>query len=242
MIIRASKAPLRFYSLRPFVRTLPCRQTQLSNSNTHRCIATRMEPSRVQYKYVEEVERLDYYVSGGYHTVMIGDKFCTGRYVIAHKLGFGRSATTWLAEDRRQNQLVALNISTAESAERTHEIQILSQLARAKYELSGKAIPQKLLDSFTFSGPNGTHQCLVTDAARISIHEAKDAAYHRLLHLPAARAIASQLILGLQFIHSRGIVHGGMFVMLQSLLQEYGFQSKHGCRSSPCKYSPPLAT
>src|SRR5699024_1755078 len=61
------------------------------------------------------------------------------------------------------------------------------------------------------SGPNGFHRCLVTDAAKISIHEAKDAAYHRLLHLPAARAIASQLILGLQFIHSQGIVHGGKF-------------------------------
>lgn len=68
---------------------------------------------------------------------------------------------------------------------------------------------QTLLDSFTFSGPNGFHRCLVTDAARISIHEAKDAAYHRLLQLSAAREIASQLILGLQFIHSQGIVHGG---------------------------------
>lgn len=177
-----------------------------------------MEPSRVKYEFVDEVERLDYYVPGGYHPVTIGDELCMGRYVIAHKLGFGRSATTWLAEDRRQSRLVALKISTAESAERTREIQILSQLARAKSELHGKAIIQNLLDSFTFSGPNGTHRCLVMNAARISIHEAKDAAYHRLLHLPAARAIASQLILGLQFIHSQGIVHGGMFGMLQSLL------------------------
>ncbi|KAK2805333.1 hypothetical protein FQN50_006234 [Emmonsiellopsis sp. PD_5] len=173
-------------------------------------MASRMEPSRVSYEFVEEVERLDYYVPGGYHPVMIGDEFCSGRYVIAHKLGFGRSATTWLAEDRRQGRFVALKISTAESAERTHEMQILSQLARAKSRLPGKAAVQKLLDSFTFCGPNGTHRCLVTDAARVSIHEAKEAAYHRLLRLPAARAIASQLILGLQFIHSQGIVHGDL--------------------------------
>ncbi|EDN02628.1 predicted protein [Histoplasma mississippiense (nom. inval.)] len=171
-------------------------------------MATRMEPSRVKYNFVEEVERLDYYVPGGYHPVAIGDELCTGRYVITHKLGFGRSATTWLAEDRKQGRLVALKLSTAEAAGRTHEIQILSQLDRAKSGLPGKAIVQNLLNSFKFSGPNGTHQCLVTDAARISIHEAKDAAYHRLLHLPAARAIASLLILGLQFIHSQGIVHG----------------------------------
>ncbi|WEW56963.1 serine/threonine protein kinase [Emydomyces testavorans] len=203
MANRASNAFLRYRNIRSFVLGLPCRQTQP--------MATCMKPSKVKYKFVEEVECLDYYVPGGYHPVMIGDELCMGRYVIAHKLGFGRSATTWLAEDRRQSRLVALKISTAESAERTQELQILLQLAKAKTrsKLPGKTIIQNLLDSFTLSGPNGTHQCLVMDAARISIHEAKDAAYHRLLHLPAARAIASQLILGLQFIHSQGIVHGG---------------------------------
>lgn len=74
---------------------------------------------------VEDVERLDYYVTGGYDPVMIGDEFCKGRYVIAHKLGFGRSATTCLAEDKSKGRLVALKISTAESAERTREGQIL---------------------------------------------------------------------------------------------------------------------
>lgn len=208
---------LRFHSTR-FILALPCGQTRRSISQVHSRNSTRMEPSRVQYGFVEEVERLDYYVPGGYHPVSIGDEFCSGRYAIAHKLGFGRSATTWLAEDQRQNRLVALKISTAESADRTYETLILSKLARARSELAGAAIPQKLLDSFTFFGPNGTHRCLVTDVARISIHEAKDAAYHRLLRLPAARAMASQLILGLQFIHSQGIVHGGMFGVIQPLV------------------------
>ncbi|KLJ11847.1 hypothetical protein EMPG_12994 [Blastomyces silverae] len=117
-----------------------------------------MEPSKVKYAYVEEgVERLDYYVRGGYHPVKIGDKFQEGRYVIAHKLGFGRSATTWLAEDKATKKLVALKISTAESAERTHEEQILLRLAESRSALPGKAIVQTLLHSFTFSGPNGTH-------------------------------------------------------------------------------------
>ncbi|KAK2763984.1 hypothetical protein FQN54_009603 [Arachnomyces sp. PD_36] len=171
---------------------------------------TRMEPSTVRYEFVDEVERLDYYVHGGYHPVMIGDEFCGGRYVIAHKLGFGRSATVWIAEDRTTNRLVALKISTAESAGRTHEMQILSRLEAAKSRTSGKDVVQTLRDSFTFSGPNGSHRCLVTDAARININEVKDASYHRLLHLPAARAIASQLIYGLQFIHAQGIVHGDL--------------------------------
>ncbi|EZF89429.1 CMGC/SRPK protein kinase [Trichophyton rubrum MR1448] len=184
-----------------------CRQIRFFTPTTN--IPTVMEPSKVKYAYIEEgVERLDYYVRGGYHPVNIGDEFQEGRYVIAHKLGFGRSATTWLAEDKETKKLVALKISTAESVERTHEEQILLRLARCRSVLPGKAIVQILLDSFTFSGPNGTHRCLVTDAARVSIHVTKDMAYHRLLQLEVARAIASQLILALQFIHAQGVVHG----------------------------------
>lgn len=124
-------------------------------------MATHVEPSKVKYEFVEEAERLDYYVSGGYHPVMIGDELGSGRYVIVHKLGFGRSVTSWLAKDRWQSQLVALKISTAESVDRTQEVQVHSRLVKAKADsgLPGKAVVQDLLDSLTFSGPNGTHRC-----------------------------------------------------------------------------------
>lgn len=182
-----------------------------------RYITTRLVPSTVKYEFLEDVERLDYYVPGGYHPVTLGDEFCSGRYVIAHKLGFGRSATTWLAEDTHQRRLVALKISTAESAYRNHELKVLSHLGKAESNLPGKALVQKLLDAFTISGPNGTHQCLVTDAARLNINEVKEYPYHRLLPLSVARAIAAQLVLGVQFTHSQGIVHGGTSEVPQSL-------------------------
>ncbi|KAL2834106.1 kinase-like domain-containing protein [Aspergillus pseudoustus] len=139
----------------------------------------------VQYKFVDEVERLDFYVPGGYHPVKLGDIFCAGRYTIVHKLGFGRSATTWLAEDTQEQRL-------------------------ADSDLPGKALIQNLFDSFTISGPNGIHRCLVTDAARLNLNELKEYPYHRLLPLSAARAIAAQLVLGVQFIHSQGVVHGDL--------------------------------
>lgn len=187
---------------------------------TCRSVST-LQPSDVKYEYVEDVERLDYYTHGGYHPTMIGDAYHNGRYIICHKLGFGRSATTWLAEDTREGRLVALKVSTAESVERTNEAQILSRLAKTLSEHPGKINIPSLSDSFTFPGPNGTHRCFVTDAARISIHEAKNASYHRLLRLPAARAIVSQLILGLQFVHSQGIVHGGMFGHIHQIFSFY---------------------
>lgn len=205
------------FTARRLVRLAACSQCHFSElrliSNTNKTIANPIEPSKVQYQYVDpdDVERLDLYVPGGYHPVQIGDKFHNDRYVIVHKLGFGRSATTWLAEDKQNNRLVALKISTAESAERTtHESQVLTRLAQAKSRLPGKDMVQTIFDSFSFSGPNGTHQCLVLDAARVNLDEAKDAAYHRLLHLSPSRAIIAQLILAVQFIHSQGIAHGGM--------------------------------
>jgi hypothetical protein len=92
--LMASNALLLFHSIRLFAPAPPCRQTQLFIPLTHRHVAARMELSQAKYEFVEEIERLDYYVPGGYHPVMIGDELGTGRYVIAHKLGFGRSTTT----------------------------------------------------------------------------------------------------------------------------------------------------
>lgn len=183
-------------------------------THTARISTTTMKPSRVAYQFVEGAERLDYYVPGGYHPVYIGDTFCAGRYTIIHKLGFGRSATTWIAEDKQQNnQLVALKISTAETAYETQEEQILSRLNRTGSQVPEKKYIQTIHDSFVFSGPNGTHRCLVMDIERVSIAYAQEAACHRLIHLPVARAIAAQLILGVQYIHSQGIVHGGMYIV-----------------------------
>lgn len=46
-------------------------------------------------------EDLTQYRSGGYHPVHLGDTLQGGRQKIVQKLGWGRDATVWLAEDRR---------------------------------------------------------------------------------------------------------------------------------------------
>lgn len=52
----------------------------------------------------------------------------------------------------------------------------------------------------------------MTDAARLNLNDLKEYPYHRLLQIPVARAIAAQIVLGVQFIHSQGIVHGGTYI------------------------------
>lgn len=72
----------------------------------------------------------------------------------------------------------------------------------------GKRHVIELLDHFYHTGPNGTHLCLVfpvmiSDGGALTISgNPQEAGY--------IRAISSQLLLGLDFIHQSGIVHCGM--------------------------------
>jgi hypothetical protein len=48
------------------------------------------------------------YSPGGFHPVSLGDTLSAGRYKIYHKLGFGSSATVWLANDKEYGPPAAL--------------------------------------------------------------------------------------------------------------------------------------
>lgn len=45
-----------------------------------------------------DVEDLEGYVPGGYHPTLVGDTFCSGRYTVVHKLGFGGYSTISLSK------------------------------------------------------------------------------------------------------------------------------------------------
>ena len=74
-----------------------------------------------------------------------------------------------------------------------------------------------LKDHFDIQGPNGTHSCLVYEALGPSVitmsmdrvsGEAMMEGQDKRFTLSAARSILHQVLLGLDFIHSRGLVHG----------------------------------
>ncbi|KAM4055121.1 kinase [Hirsutella rhossiliensis] len=147
--------------------------------------------SRFVYQLIEEVERLEYYQSGGYHPVQIGDSL-QGRYRIVHKLGHGSFSTTWLARDQQLATYVAIKVATSDSDH--HEADVLSRITVPTLECKGRGKPllPAVLDRFSLCGPNGTHFCLVTNPARF------------------ARALPAQLAIAVARVHDQKYVHGDL--------------------------------
>ena len=129
-----------------------------------------------------------------------------------HKLGFGGFSTTWLARDIKAARYVAIKISVAEAGY-PPEGEILRRLGKSKSgpeSCPGNAVIPPVLDEFNVKGPNGTHRCLVTAPARMSIAESRDTSDLRIFQLPVARAIAAQLVQAIAFVHSFGVLHSGI--------------------------------
>ncbi|PGH07801.1 CMGC/SRPK protein kinase [Blastomyces parvus] len=157
------------------------------------------EPA-TKYKYIEDCEWLERYCPGGFYPVKLGDQLCDGCYAIIHNLGFGGSLTVWLASDQKQQELVAIKITAADSASESQEVDILKHLC-------SHSLIRPLLHSFIETSPNGAHNCLIMEAASCSLMQSKSMAYHGLLDLRVARAIAADLVLAIQFLHGQGIIH-----------------------------------
>jgi hypothetical protein len=64
-----------------------------------------------------------------------------------------------------------------------------------------------LLDRFEIEGLNGTHPYYVTTPVRVNLSESKDRSYNHLFQLEAARALAAQLVIVVNYDCSSGFVH-----------------------------------
>lgn len=98
-----------------------------------------------------------------------------------------------------------------------NEIKIHTRLAPGPAPHPGSSNVLSLKDHFNIPGPNGSHSCLVYEAMGPSIismsmdrvsGEAMMDGQNKRFTLSAARTILHQILLGLDLIHSRGLVHG----------------------------------
>ncbi|KAK1589922.1 kinase domain-containing protein [Colletotrichum navitas] len=161
--------------------------------------------------YIPEVDLEDFeeYRTGGYHPTTIGDTF-DNRYEVVHKLGFGGYSTIWLARDKHLQQYVSLKIMIADESSKSTEASILRKL-RCGGSHPGRRFVPHLLDDFSFSGPNGHHVCLVQKPiAACNITASKEDSVSLMFPVETARSIAAQIIMGVSYLHSRGVCHGDL--------------------------------
>lgn len=166
-------------------------------------------------------EALERYVPGGFHPVALGDTFKDGRYAVRHKLGHGGFSTVWLASDEQKRDAspcyVAIKIKSGSSSKMgiDADLEVLNLRKLEEYYVQGpqeKPRPYaQLLDCFSVEGPNGRHNCLVTELLGPSLASVYSlyGQLEQVLRPETILRASKQLLLGIDFIHQAGLVHGG---------------------------------
>ncbi|KAH9225407.1 hypothetical protein K456DRAFT_1797383, partial [Colletotrichum gloeosporioides 23] len=163
------------------------------------------------------------YQEGFLHPVQLGDQLCDGRYTIINKLGNGSFSTVWLAHDEVLSRKVAIKIACAEAERESDEFPsdehgILQRLRGNPASNPGVEVIHPCLDTFTMQGPNGRHRCFVSDPTCINLSQSKFRSEPNwLFRLNVARALVAQLIQGVAYMHSQGVVHGGKLTLRSDL-------------------------
>ncbi|KAI3390230.1 hypothetical protein diail_11728, partial [Diaporthe ilicicola] len=160
-------------------------------------------------------ENFAMYRKYGYHPIILGDVLpkpgtCENdqskapRYRVIQKLGFGAFATVWLARDLLECRHVALKVCCGiDKPTFSRETNILYGIQQSDRAHPGFNNVLTLYEAFIISGPNGFHECLVTEVVApldgLGIKQGwpkKD----------ILRQIASAVLL----LHSQGIAHGDL--------------------------------
>ncbi|KAH7929395.1 kinase-like protein [Leucogyrophana mollusca] len=151
------------------------------------------------------------YNAGGYLAVKIDDTFKDGRYVVARKLGWGHFSTVWLVKDTEDHRFSALKVvkSASRYAETARdEIKLLSQVAEANPLHLGRSHVVSFLDSFTHSGPEDLHVCIVFEPLGENLLALIERNKKKGVPQPLVKVIAKQVLLGLQYLHDEcDLVH-----------------------------------
>ncbi|PNY21912.1 SRSF protein kinase 3 [Tolypocladium capitatum] len=160
-----------------------------------------------------EFENLLGYKKNGYHPVMLGDELpkpqtCVSdesmqpRYRVLLKLGFGAFGTVWMARDLVEElRNVSIKIlSGSEIPCPSTEGLVLRSIRDDGLGCRGHDRILRFYDSFTIQGPNGFHECLVTETVAPLCHS--------LVWDEASPRFMTQLIEGFSFLHDQGIAHG----------------------------------
>ncbi|KAF8960305.1 kinase-like domain-containing protein, partial [Flammula alnicola] len=161
------------------------------------------------YTHYPEVESINYYRPGVYHPVHIDDVF-NERYRVVKKLGYGSYGTFWLVKDLVSGRPASLKVLVAEASNSSSEIVVLRHLKHTKMDGPDRQFVV-LLDGFKIEGPNGMHQCIVTELLGPTLASDLSNIYYEKMAFPVdiANKMVTQIAQGVAYLYSCGVIHGG---------------------------------
>jgi len=143
--------------------------------------------------------------------VQLGELY-NQRYRVLSKLGWGQFSTVWLCKDEAPDaprRILALKIqrSAAKYTEAAvDEITLCSQVRDG--DPTGAAQCVQLVDSFEHRGPHGCHVCMVFPVYGQNLLALIKAYDYKGIPLPVVKSIARQVLLSLDYIHTKlNIIH-----------------------------------
>ncbi|KAF1919640.1 kinase domain-containing protein [Ampelomyces quisqualis] len=155
---------------------------------------------------VHEEERLEEFNRGFYYPVNIGDVFAS-KYQVVGKLGFGATATVWLARDLQRHAYTTLKIFTREGMDE-EEYDLYKILSNGNTSHPGYNHVRKALDMFIIPRQGGDHRCLVQNPMWDSFKDLLNRNPSHRFTEELLRAGLSQVLLALDYLHSEcNIIH-----------------------------------
>ncbi|CAB3386341.1 Hypothetical predicted protein [Cloeon dipterum] len=161
----------------------------------------------------DEQEDAFEYCPGGYHPLTFGEWLHQGRYFCTRKLGWGQFSTVWLAWDNLEKRFVALKVikSAQQYADVARdEMRLLVEVRRhhSQEGIIGADRVVQMLDSFTLTGPNGNHQCMVFDVLGVTLLKLIAESDYKGIPLTHVRQVIRQVLEGLHYLHAVcGVIH-----------------------------------
>ncbi|OAR01715.1 hypothetical protein LLEC1_03256 [Akanthomyces lecanii] len=155
-----------------------------------------------------EEEKLPFYVRDEYYPMRIGD-VVHAHYQVVAKLGYGTSATVWLARDLRDGKYWVLKVYI-NSLKHNQELCVCNHLASAPSntptELGFENIRQSH-ECFQISGPAGKHDVLVMTPLGMSLKAFQDMQKEGVFPREFVAGALDQVLLGLSLLHEANLFY-----------------------------------
>lgn len=155
------------------------------------------------------------YKKGGYHPVTPYQLYGS-RHRVLSKLGAGAFSTVWLCADEKASvehvsgasgpDLVAMKVCMSKKSVTEQAVDEVTLLERLQ---TGSASPHvvQMRRHFWHSGPNGRHKCMVFEVMGENLLALVKHYDYKGIPVPVVKRLSRHTLQGLQYIHSRGVIH-----------------------------------